>query len=131
MGILRQIEAEISGQALAASLDTLADLSSQFYTYIPQVSGMSAPPIICDLEHVASKVELLMCHLDVTVAVTKNEGLERRVLHPLDDVYSSLRCSIQPLDPGPELDMLKTLLVRVSFPAIKNHIIISTGNYSR
>ena len=108
MGVLRQIEAKISCQVGAASL---AELSSQFYTFIPHVTGMSAPPTIRDLEVVASKVELLMCLLDVTVAVRKMEASEQAVVHPLDHVYSSLDCSIQPLQPGPLLDTLRNYMV--------------------
>jgi hypothetical protein len=108
MAVLRQIEAKLSSQAGPASL---ADLSSQFYTYIPHVSGWSAPPTIRDLEAVAAKVELLMCLLDVTVAVRKMEASEQCVVHPLDHVYSSLNCSIQPLDSGPLLSMLRNYMV--------------------
>lgn len=113
MGVLRQIEAKISCQVGAASL---AELSSQFYTFIPHVTGMTAPPTIRDLEVVASKVELLMCLLDVTVAVRKMEASEQAVVHPLDHVYSSLDCSIQPLQPGPLLDTLRNYMVT---PAIR------------
>ena len=108
MEVLRQIEAKISSQAGPSSL---AELSSQFYTFIPHVSGMSAPPTIRDLEAVAGKVELLMCLLDVTVAVRKMEASEQAVTHPLDHVYISLHCSIQPLEPGPLLDMLRKYMV--------------------
>jgi poly [ADP-ribose] polymerase len=127
MDILRQIEAEISGEALSASL---ADLSSQFYTFIPHAFGKSAPPLLCDRDYVASKVELLLQLLNVTVAVKNYDVPERREPHPLDVVYSKLHCSIQPLDPGPELDMVKTFIVRVPFSSMKNHIIPLTGNYS-
>ncbi len=112
MAVLRQIEAKICSQAGATSL---AELSSQFYTFIPHVSGMSAPPTIRDLEAVASKVELLMCLLDVTVAVRKMEASEQAVIHPLDHVYLSLHCSIQPLESGPVLDMLHKCLVIYEF----------------
>ena len=107
MAVLRQIEAKISSNAGAS----LADLSSQFYTFIPHVSGMSAPPTIRDLQAVASKVELLMCLLDVTVAVRKMEASEQAVVHPLDHVYSSLSCSIQPLESGSTLNMIRDYLV--------------------
>ena len=108
MAVLRQIEAEICSRAGASSLE---ELSSQFYTFIPHVSGMSAPPTIRDLEAVARKVELLMCLLDVTVAVRKMEASAKATAHPLDHVYSSLRCSIQPLEPGPLLDLLQKYMV--------------------
>ncbi len=108
MAVLRQIEEKISSQAGTSSL---AELSSLFYTFIPHVSGMSAPPTIRDLEAVAGKVELLMCLLDVTVAVRKMEASEQAVTHPLDHVYISLHCGIQPLEPGPLLDMLRKYMV--------------------
>jgi hypothetical protein len=112
MGILRQIEAKISSQAGPASL---ADLSSQFYTFIPHVSGMSAPPTIRDLEDVAAKVELLMCLLDVTLAVKKMEASALAVVHPLDHVYASLNCNIQPVD-SPLLDLLRDYMVKMTLP---------------
>lgn len=116
MAVLRQIEAKISSQAGASSL---AELSSLFYTFIPHVSGMSAPPTIRDLEAVAAKVELLMCLLDVTVAVRKMEASEQAVAHPLDHVYMSLHCSIQPLEPGPLLDLLrKYMVIKFSLPDV-------------
>ncbi len=108
LAVLRQIEAKICSQAGASSL---AELSSQFYTFIPHVSGMSAPPTIRDLATVASKVDLLMCLLNVTVAVRKMEASEQAVVHPLDHVFSSMRCSIQPLQSGPILDLLQKYLV--------------------
>jgi hypothetical protein len=110
MAVLRQIEAKISKDAGPSSL---ADLSSQFYTFIPHVSGMSAPPIISDLEAVASKVEFLMCLLDATVAMRKMEASEQAEtgMHPLDHVYSCLSCSIQPIESGLTLNMLRDYLV--------------------
>jgi hypothetical protein len=117
MAVLRQIEAKIASQAGAVSL---AELSSQFYTFIPHVSGMSPPPTIRDLDAVASKVELLMSLLHVTLAVRKIEASEHVIVHPLDHVYTSLNCSIQPLECGPTLDMLREYMV------IFNH-----GNYLR
>ncbi len=112
MAVLRQIEAKICSQA---GVSSLAELSSQFYTFIPHVSGMSAPPTIRDLESVANKVELLMCLLDVTVAVKKVEASEQAIVHPLDHVYLSLHCGIEPLDSGPMLDMLHKYMVISNF----------------
>jgi len=124
MAVLRQIEAKISSQAGSASL---ASLASQFYTFIPHVSGMSAPPTIRDLESVAAKVELLMCLLDVTLAVRKMEASALAVVHPLDHVYASLNCNVQPLEPGPLLDLLRNYMVMIALPVTffhrKSHLI--------
>ena len=109
MAILRQIQATISNGAGPFSL---VDLSSQFYTIIPHSCGKSAPPTIRNLEDVDAKVELLLSLLDAVPKFKKEESA-LPVANPLDHVYSQLNCSIRHLEPGPELDMLHKLIVRV------------------
>jgi len=121
MAILRQIQAKISNGAGPFSL---LDLSSQFYTIIPHSCGTSAPPAIRNLEEVDAKVELLLSLLDAVPKI-KKEASALPVVNPLDHVYSALNCSIRHLEPGPELDMLHKLIVRV-LPMFSHGMIVTT-----
>ncbi|XP_060076996.1 protein mono-ADP-ribosyltransferase PARP3-like [Ylistrum balloti] len=98
---LEEIEASIKAKK---PQNTLAALSSKFYTLIPHNFGRKIPPTIASLETIRQKMDMLLVLGDIEIAQSlqkntrsssKNAGKEP---HPLDVNYGLLKCQLDLLD---------------------------------
>lgn len=83
---------------------TFANLSSEFYTYIPIACGRRKPPIIGDAELLGKYVAMLDELRNMVVAVKILDDSQKDTqIHPADNVYASLKTNIQPLNKNSEM----------------------------
>lgn len=84
-----------------ASLSTMQDLTSKFYTAIPHDFGRNVPPVIRTEEDVQSKFELLNILNDIQIAVSMDAAADGGDVaeNPLDKQFAELRCGLQYVDP--------------------------------
>ncbi|OWF38950.1 poly [ADP-ribose] polymerase 3-like [Mizuhopecten yessoensis] len=97
---LDEIEASIKAKK---PRNTLAALSSKFYTLIPHNFGRKVPPTIDDLETVRQKMDMLLVLGDIEMAqsLQKQSGDKKsagKEPHPHDVNYSLLKCKLDLLD---------------------------------
>lgn len=86
---------------------TLAALSSQFYTVIPHSFGRLVPPVISDDETLRAKMDMLLVLGDIEIAQSMQKEKDKKLLaeksdvlpNPLDVNYGLLNCELEYLDP--------------------------------
>ncbi|KAI8813309.1 poly polymerase catalytic domain-containing protein [Cladochytrium replicatum] len=83
-----------------ANMDTLMDLSSEFYTVIPHVyKNNQRPEVIRNFEMVKIKLTMVEALADIEIATKLLD--ETKAIHdanPIDTRYNSLQCGLQPID---------------------------------
>ncbi|CAN7940235.1 unnamed protein product [Ixodes hexagonus] len=93
---LRKIEDCLNS---AQSGDSLTNACNEFYSCIPHAFGRRRPDVINTHEKIQEKMKLLEALEDIEVAVRllQNE-LRVKNVHPLDRLYTSLRCELTELN---------------------------------
>ena len=87
------------------------DACSMFYTRIPHSFGFSTPPMICTLEQVKLKIELLDTLIDIEAAVKAIKEGTKDTVHKTDSFYQNLKIEMKPLEKDSDLfKMLSTYL---------------------
>lgn len=81
----------------------LEDLSSEFYTIIPQVFGRNAPPIISKSKLVAKNVNLLNELSQMAFGAMTTTKLKKNKHNPLLTLYEDLNTDLVPLDPSDKM----------------------------
>ncbi|XP_034725886.1 protein mono-ADP-ribosyltransferase PARP3 [Etheostoma cragini] len=122
--VLEEIEAAINQKSRN---NCLKELSSKFFTTIPHNFGRNRPPIIDNKEIVGKKKKMLMVLADIELAQTlksENEKAQVEMIetvtvpHPLDQDYSSLKCSLTLMDKETE-----------TFKIIEKYLEVTAGGY--
>lgn len=105
--VLEEIEEVLNGSKINSS--KINDLSSKFYTVIPQDFGRAKPPLIDSKEKLQQKYDMLMVLSDIELAqnmseesVKKEEIDTSKPPHPLDTNYEQLKCKLDLLDKNSE-----------------------------
>jgi poly [ADP-ribose] polymerase len=107
--VLKQIS-EILDSGKSNHHTALRDLSSEFYTLIPHVFGMSVPPVIRDKVMLKQKLEMCesLAEIDVAVKLLRSDASKGGDINPIDLHYEALNCEMQPLDQkSAEFQMIK------------------------
>ncbi|KAK3103750.1 hypothetical protein FSP39_021612 [Pinctada imbricata] len=84
--------------------NTLAALSSKFYTLIPHDFGRKIPPVMNDLETVRQKYDMLLVLGDIELAQSMQKDKDKvatkgdKPPHPLDVNYGLLKCKLDLMD---------------------------------
>ncbi|KAF8985684.1 hypothetical protein CPC16_008566 [Podila verticillata] len=104
--ILKQIS-EVIDRPSANQRNTLAELSSDFYTAIPHNFGRHTPPIIEDPPMLKKKLEMLESLGEIEIAqklIKENKNLEKALdMNPLDHQFASLKLNkLEPMDKNSE-----------------------------
>ncbi|CAL4150764.1 unnamed protein product, partial [Meganyctiphanes norvegica] len=81
---------------------TLSDLSSKFYTIVPHDFGRMVPPVIDDQQVVQTKKEVMMTLSDIELTQSLQKEKANATVHPLDEKYQMLDCSLRLLQKGSE-----------------------------
>ncbi|KAM9859765.1 protein mono-ADP-ribosyltransferase PARP3 isoform 1-T2 [Aulostomus maculatus] len=122
--VLEEIEAAMNQRSKKARLE---ELSSKFFTTIPHNFGRNRPPTIDNKEIVDQKKEMLMVLADIELAQTLKSETERAqeemietVPHPLDQDYSSLKCSLTLMEKNTE-----------TFKIIENYLEETSNDYHK
>ncbi|CAI2188585.1 17967_t:CDS:2 [Funneliformis geosporum] len=92
--VLKRIEAVVMGN----SIESLEELSNEFYTVIPHSFGMRKPPIINNINLLKAKMDMVEILGEIEIASTLIKGCDEAI-NPLDAHYKSLRLGrMEPLD---------------------------------
>lgn len=79
--------------------DMMAELSSQYYTYIPFACGRKKPPLIDNTTMIGKYTNLLDELRNLVVAVKIIDDSQKKSdINPIDNVHASLNTNIKPLD---------------------------------
>ncbi|CAG0891554.1 unnamed protein product, partial [Darwinula stevensoni] len=73
---------------------------SDYYTRIPHYFGMSVPPVIRTPGMVRKELELLEALGDIQLALDMFSSIPNASLHPADQRYKSLCCTMKHVDPS-------------------------------
>jgi len=104
--VLKKISDALDSKAKGSSL---SDLSSDFYTLIPHDFGMRVPPVINNPKMLKEKLAMVEALADIEIAtkLLKSAGADG-TLHPIDQQYIKLKCTMQPLEKDDaEMDIIK------------------------
>ncbi|KAI9359592.1 poly polymerase catalytic domain-containing protein [Zopfochytrium polystomum] len=99
--VLKQIADEIAKPI--KNREMLTELSSQFYTIIPHVFGMSRPPILDSAQIVKQKLQMLeaLTEMQVTSSLLSSSKINLDI-NPIDSKYDSLKCKMVPIEKDSE-----------------------------
>ncbi|KAF2350530.1 WGR domain [Trinorchestia longiramus] len=82
-----------------ASYETIANLTSRFYTLIPHDFGRTNPPVLQSLDVIRQKkdVMLTLSDIELTQSLQKTDkaGTGKKVKNPIDEHYESLKCEMR------------------------------------
>lgn len=107
--VLEEIESIIKSKS--TSKQKLNDLSSKFYTVIPQDFGRQRPPPIDNQEALQKKYDMLTVLSDIELAQSMQETGDKETAkidnsnkppHPTDVNYDQLKCDLELLDKNSE-----------------------------
>ncbi|CAG0894677.1 unnamed protein product [Cyprideis torosa] len=102
------------------SRSCLVQANNEYYTRIPHFFGMKTPPLIQSSQDVRKELEMLESLAEIEVIVTMLKTLdELEDLHPIDQKYLSLKCSMEPVDPSS--DMCQKIVRYISSTHAKTH----------
>jgi len=92
--------AELEAMSEAQLRASLSTLSSEFYTVIPHVFGMSKPPVINTPQMVKDKIALLesLDEIECANKIIKLNNADKLTVHPADQHYQRLNCNISPVE---------------------------------
>ena len=106
--VLEEIESYLKSES-KASKKNLLDLSSKFYTVIPQDFGRQRPPPIDSQETLQQKYDMLVVLSDIELAQTMQQNAEKELEtkekkppHPTDLNYDLLKCKLELVDKNSE-----------------------------
>ena len=96
--ILAEIEKELSSPPTS---EIFLNLSSQYYTYVPQVVGRSSKPKLINntdiIKNYLEKIEDLK-NLKIAYTTIESSANINSDIHPADDLYSKVRTEIKAVD---------------------------------
>ena len=100
--LLDDIEKMLQDKVNKPDLDTLTDLSSEYYTYLPMACGRKKPPVINDSERIAKYKEIIDELRNMVVAVNIKNNVKSGD-NPIDGIYDGIKTKIQPLDKSSQM----------------------------
>lgn len=107
--VLEEIEEILKSKK--STKQKINDLSSKFYTVIPQDFGRIRPPSIDNQEALQMKYDMLTVLSDIELAQSMQETADKKTSemdesnklpHPLDVSYDQLNCKLELLDKNSE-----------------------------
>ena len=95
--ILDDIQKLLQDKKNKPDLDTLTELSSEYYTYLPMACGRKIPPVI-DNDKLIDKYKEIVDELRNMVVAVQIKNNVKAGENPLDSIYDGIKTEIKPLD---------------------------------
>jgi len=95
--ILEDIDKLLQDKTKKPDLETLTDLSSEYYTYLPMSCGRKKPPVIEDNGLIDKYKQIIDELRNMVVAVNIKNNVKAGD-NPLDSIYTNIKTEIKPLD---------------------------------